>query len=254
MAVDCGAMPETLLESELFGHKAGSFTGAVRDRKGLFEEAEGGTILLDEIGEVAPAVQVKLLRVLQEREIRRVGENRERNIDVRVLAASNKDLGAAVKNGTFRDDLYYRLRVVELVIPPLRERPEDILPLARFFVGRLADRLRPSGPSSSTRAVSIFSSNTRGPATSGSWKMRSRGRPFSRRRGGSCRTASHPRCEVSGLRRRTASTASHAPSGKSNMEHIQAVLRHTEGNRAEAAKILGISATTLWRRLKEEEN
>ena len=140
LAINCAAVPETLLESELFGHARGSFTGASQDRAGLFEAANGGTLLLDEIGDVSAAMQVKLLRVLQEREVRRVGENRARSINVRVLAATNRDLLADVHAARFRQDLYYRLRVVEVVVPPLRERREDILPLARQLLAGAAKR------------------------------------------------------------------------------------------------------------------
>ncbi len=138
VAVNCGAITETLLESELFGHARGAFSGAVQDRPGLFEAANSGTLLLDEVGEISPGMQVKLLRVIQEREIRRVGENKSRPVDVRILAATNRDLALGVSVNAFRQDLYYRLKVVELQVPPLRERRDDILPLARVLLGGAA--------------------------------------------------------------------------------------------------------------------
>jgi two-component system response regulator AtoC len=142
VAVNCGAIPENLLESELFGHEKGAFTGADRAREGLFEEADGGTLFLDEIGELSMPLQVKLLRVLQERTIRRVGGSGERPVDVRVLAATARDLVAEVKAARFRDDLFYRINVVQIHIPPLRTRPEDIPLLAEHFLRRHAERLR----------------------------------------------------------------------------------------------------------------
>jgi transcriptional regulator with PAS, ATPase and Fis domain len=141
IAVNCGAITETLLESELFGYSRGAFTGATSDRAGLFEAANLGTLLLDEVGEVSPAMQVKLLRVLQEREIRRVGETRSRAVNVRVLAATNRHLSHMVADDAFRQDLYYRLKVVELHVPPLRDRREDILPLARVLLSDAALRM-----------------------------------------------------------------------------------------------------------------
>jgi len=142
VAVNCGAIPADLIESELFGHMRGSFTGAERDRVGLWEEADGGTVFLDEITETTPAFQVKLLRALQQGEIRRVGSNRTQKLDVRVIAASNRDVEAEVKAGRFREDLFYRLNTVSIVLPPLRDRKDDILPLAMSF----ARRACPPGP------------------------------------------------------------------------------------------------------------
>ena len=142
IAVNCGAITETLLESELFGHARGAFTGATQDRPGLFEAANSGTLLLDEVGEVSPGMQIKLLRTLQEREIRRVGENKSRGVDVRVLAATNRELAHGVVGGSFRQDLYYRLKVVELHVPPLRKRRDDVLPLARVLLADAALRMK----------------------------------------------------------------------------------------------------------------
>ncbi len=144
VAVNCGALTETLLESELFGHVKGSFTGAIGEKPGLFEEASGGTIFLDEIGETSPSFQVRLLRVLQEQEIRRVGGNKTIKVDARVIAATNRDLQLMVKAGTFREDLYYRLGVVELGVPALRDRREDIPALIEHFLaefGRKDDQV-----------------------------------------------------------------------------------------------------------------
>lgn len=141
VAVNCGAIPENLLESELFGHMKGSFTDAVRTKKGLFEEADGGTLLLDEIGELPLSLQVKLLRVLQDGEIRRIGDSRSIKIDLRIVAATVKDLDKAVKEGHFRDDLFYRLNVLPVRIPPLRERKEDIPLLVDHFIAKINDNL-----------------------------------------------------------------------------------------------------------------
>jgi DNA-binding NtrC family response regulator len=141
VAVNCGAITETLIESEFFGHIRGAFTGANSDRPGLFEAANHGTLLLDEIGDISAGIQVKLLRVLQEKEIRRIGENKSRPVDVRVLASTNRDLTKAITDGAFRQDLYYRLKVVELHVPALRDHRDDILPLARSMLAEAAVRM-----------------------------------------------------------------------------------------------------------------
>lgn len=138
VAVNCGAIPESLIESEFFGHTRGAFTGAVGDHTGFFEQANGGTLFLDEIGELPLVMQTRLLRVLQEREIRRVGDSGLKKVDVRVVAATNRDLSEQVKNGGFRDDLYYRINVFQVVIPPLRERLEDVPLLTEYFLGRFS--------------------------------------------------------------------------------------------------------------------
>ncbi|HEU0054295.1 MAG TPA: sigma-54 dependent transcriptional regulator [Longimicrobium sp.] len=137
VSINCGALPETLLESELFGHVRGSFTGAVRDKQGLFVAAKGGTFFLDEVGEMSPATQVKLLRVLQEREVIPVGATEPVSVDVRIVAATNRDLDDEIRRGGFRSDLFYRLNVITIHLPPLRERPEDVSLLSAYFLERL---------------------------------------------------------------------------------------------------------------------
>jgi len=151
--VNCASIPETLLEAELFGHERGAFTGAAQRRIGKFEYADGGAIFLDEIGELAPSTQGKLLRVLQERTIERLGSNVTIPLDVRVIAATNRDLEKSLREGTFREDLYYRLNVVTITAPPLRERAEDIPELAQYLARRAAARLRLSAPALTAEAV-----------------------------------------------------------------------------------------------------
>ncbi len=159
VAVNCSAVPETLLESELFGHMKGSFTGAIANKAGLFEVADGGTIFLDEIGDTTPTIQVKLLRVIQEREFRRVGGNHDVKVDVRVVAATNKDLEKAVADGSFREDLYYRLDVIPIRLPPLRMRTGDIPLLVNHFLERFAKESGKPKPVISQEALHVLLSH-----------------------------------------------------------------------------------------------
>jgi len=249
LGVNCTALPDTLLESELFGHKAGSFTGAVRNRVGLFEEAQSGTIFLDEIGDVSPAMQMKLLRVLQEKEITRVGESKPRKVDVRVMAATNRDLMDAVREGKFREDLFYRLRVIQIEVPPLRERREDILHLARRFVERFARALGKPGLRLDATCVDYLQAH-RWPGN-----VRELENAIERAAvlsaGGVIRPHDLPP-EI--VRSVSAAEPQADPLTQTLAEveerHIRAVLERTGGNRTRAAQTLGISPSTLWRRLK----
>src|SRR5262249_46968783 len=159
--INCSALPENLLESELFGHRRGAFTGAINDKKGLFQEADGGTIFLDEIGSMSALLQSRLLRVLEEREVRRVGDNTPSYVNVRVLAATNEPLEKRIKEGTFREDLYYRLNVIAIKLPSLRERREDIPVLVEHFLkGRINNRTGQSFAGWTERAKEIFCAHT----------------------------------------------------------------------------------------------
>jgi two-component system, NtrC family, response regulator HydG len=249
VAVNCGALPATLLESELFGHKTGAFTGASHDRAGLFEEASGGTIFLDEIGDVSSDMQTKLLRVLQEREIVRVGENRPRKVDIRVIAATNKDLQLAVKHGQFREDLYYRLGVIEIEVPPLRKRREDIISLARHLVEKTAARLGIARLRLDATTLDCLSSYAWPGNVRELENAIERAAVFCR--DGVIRPENLP---ASVTRPAPAPSGETPHSGRSLQEveqqHIQTVLDSVGGNRRKAAHILGISSATLWRRLK----
>lgn len=249
LAVNCGALPETLLESELFGHKSGSFTGAFRDRIGIFEQAARGTIVLDEIGDISLATQVKLLRVIQEREILRIGENLPRKVDVRILASTNRNLEKGVIDGTFREDLLYRLRVIEIAIPPLRERPEDILPLTMLFVERLSKRFDFQELEIDSECTDVFRTY--------SWpgNVRELRNAIERaailcdgKRIRLCHLPPQVVGENSLARRQSESPLKTL--AEVEMNHIERVLKCTGGNRTRAARILGIGPSTLWRKLK----
>ena len=250
MAVNCGALTETLLETELFGHTRGAFTGATAARAGLFEAAHTGTLFLDEIGEVSPGMQVKLLRAIQEREIRRVGDNASRKIDVRILAATNRDLTKAVADGTFRQDLYYRIKVVDLRLPALRERREDILPLARVLLADAALRMK--------RKISGVAPEAADQLLRYSWPGNVRELENAMERAVAFALPSTNRVELEDLPEevRMAVAKPMAANGQSlpleevEKEHILATLALNDGNQTLTAKHLQIGAATLYRKLK----
>jgi transcriptional regulator with PAS, ATPase and Fis domain len=247
VAVNCGAITESLLESELFGHARGSFTGASQDRAGLFEAANGGTLLLDEIGDVSPGMQVKLLRVLQEHEIRRVGENKSRPVNVRVMAATNRELSADIAAGRFRKDLYYRLNVVQLHVPTLRNRREDILPLARVLLAEAAAR--------GNRPVTGFSPRAADQLLRYDWPGNVRELENALERAVALGRASL--IELDDLPEEVRQ-AIPTPilSGEVRAldeiekDYIMAVLDHNSGNQTRTAKQLGIGSATLYRKLR----
>jgi len=158
LSINCGALPENLLESELFGHERGSFTGAVREKKGLFQEADRGTLFLDEIGEMTPSMQVKLLRVLQEKVVRKVGGTEEEQVDVRIIAATHQDLEARIASGDFREDLYYRINVLPIALPPLRQRREDVPLLVDFFLQKYCKQMELPPKQISVEAMQMLES------------------------------------------------------------------------------------------------
>jgi DNA-binding NtrC family response regulator len=247
VSINCAALTETLLESELFGHVRGSFTGAVRDKAGLFEVAGNGTIFLDEIGEVAPTVQAKLLRALQEREIRRVGGERSIKIHARVVAATNRDLRAAVDAGTFREDLYFRLGAFVITVPPLRDRREDIPPLVHGFLVRAAARMKKDVRAVSADAMAALMhyrwpgnvrelehAVERAVILSNTASVRLRDLPPE------VTQKSRPRPGDDTLDLHEQERAS-----------IERALKRFDGNRRKAAEALNISTVTLWRKMKQ---
>ncbi len=260
VAVNCGALPGDLLESELFGHVRGAFTGATRDRIGRFELAAGGTLFLDEAGDLPLHLQVKLLRVLQERTFERVGESRSRSTDARIIAATNLELRQAVLDGQFREDLFYRLRVLPIDIPPLRERREDIEPLARYLLSRVGAHqgrslrlspealrllLRHDWPGNARElenaleyAVAVCEAQTIHPQDLPPELV------------DPAAAGSPPAADL-----RSRSTAAQAPepprSSDGDKERLLAALEANHWRRDQAAKQLGISRTTLWRKMRE---
>jgi len=273
VVVNCGALPEALLESELFGHARGAFTGAVRDKPGRFEVADGGTLFLDEVGDLPLPLQVKLLRVLQERSFERLGENRTRTVDVRVLAATHVNLERAVEQRTFRDDLYYRLRVVPIEIPPLRDRREDLELLIRHFLGRIGRsrsrslRLSPAAmramlgyewPGNVRELMNAIEYAT---AVCDGQTIHDRDLPdvITQPRESRWQRPGEPPPAVApayGAPPPAPGRDALIPMGLSSSEHAEAqaildALQAAGFRKAKAAEALGMSRTTLWRKLKQ---
>ncbi len=254
VTVNCGAIPENLQESELFGHVKGSFTGAHVDKRGLFEEAHGGTAFLDEIGELSPPAQVKLLRFLQDGEIRKVGTTHSRNLDVRIIAATNRDLEKSVEEKTFREDLYYRVNVIRIHVPPLRERSEDVPLLAQYFAKQAADRMGLMQPLSiSPRARSLLMTQE--------WRGNVRElqniieRAIALDRDGIIGMDDLP---YDVTPRKEDELIDRAIDGSLTLrqlerEYILEVLALCGGSRVRTAEKLGITTATLWRKLKQYE-
>lgn len=244
VAVNCGAFADTLLDSELFGHVRGAFTGAVNDCRGVFEAAQGGTLFMDEVGEISAAMQVKLLRVLQEREVRRVGETRTRSIDARVIAATNCDLSQEIERQRFRSDLYYRLRVIDLHVPPLRERPDELRWLAGHLLVRTAERLE--------RPVVGYTSRAMDRMLAYLWPGNIRELQHAIER--ACAIASGSHIDLGDLPEavrgpHVAQRSAENSLADREIAYVLAVLDRNRGDRRRTATELGISLSTLKRRL-----
>jgi two-component system response regulator GlrR len=250
VAINCSAMAENLLESELFGHAKGAFTGAIREHRGLFQAADGGTLMLDEIGDMPMRLQVKLLRVLQENSVRPVGSTEATTVNVRIISATHRDLKQLIMGGHFREDLYYRLQVVPLVLPPLRERPDDVPALVEHFLVKHAGRLNRRIDRVDSEALAILAAYD--------WPGNVRELENTIER--AMTLAEGPVLDAASFRHlvRTAPCAApaagRAPGPLPTLEQVEAgyileVLKATRWNRREASRILGISTVTLWRRV-----
>lgn len=253
IAINCSAIPETLLESELFGHVKGSFTGAVRDKSGMIQTANGGTLFLDEIGDLSPLIQLKLLRVIQEREVRRVGDEKPEHVDVRLLTATNRDLKSLVEEGQFREDFYYRIHVFEIHLPAIRERREDIPLLIEFFLTELSDELGKKVTGIARDALQLMMGYT--------WPGNVRElrnaleHAFVTVNGETITLLDLPP-ELREENRNHSGAHNSVPkilSDDENAEKAEIVraLQQTEGNRTQAAKLLETSRVTLWKKIKK---
>ena len=248
-AINCAAIPETLLESELFGHVKGAFTGAIRDKVGVFQAADGGTLFLDEIGDTSPMLQLKLLRVLQEGEIRRVGDERGIKVDVRLLTATNKDLKSLLASGEMREDFYYRIRVFEITLPPLRNRREDLPLLVNHFIAE--------GSRVHHRAVKDIANDALQYLMNYSWPGNVRELKNAIDHAfvivsGDCVTLLDLPSEIRESVSKPTSpstTVSLNPEMQAERQRIEDALARANGQKTEAAKLLGISRVTLWKKL-----
>jgi DNA-binding NtrC family response regulator len=249
LAINCATLTEELLASELFGHERGAFTGAVRTKQGLIEIADTGTLFLDEIAEMAPNLQAKLLKVIEDGEFFRVGGTRPIHVDVRFIAATNKDVRTAIIDGKFREDLYYRLNVMEISIPPLRERREDIEPLARYFLEKHLPK--------SNKRITGFTAEALDFLRSYSFPGNVREleniveRAIILEKGPQVTPESLPQ-SMKLFQIETLDPSKIRTIEEMNRDYVQRVLEHYGGNRSKAAEVLGISRTSLWRILKEE--
>jgi DNA-binding NtrC family response regulator len=237
VTVSCAAMPETLLESELFGYKRGAFTGATTDKEGLFKTADEGSFFLDEIGDASPTIQVKILRLLEEREIVPLGSTKAFKVDVRLIAATNKNLNNELKKGNFREDLYYRLNVIPLVLPPLRERRDDIPLLAQHFLKEICTRENIGERSLRADALRALSSYD--------WPGNVRELRHVIERAAILSDSHYLDAQLLGLPKLKGKSL-----GQIQAEEIERVVKECNGNMSEAAKILGVSRATLYRRFK----
>jgi len=245
VAISCAALTETLLESELFGHEKGAFTGAVARRKGKFEMAHGGTLFLDEVGDVSPKLQLDLLRALEDRKFHRVGGSETIEVDVRVIAATNRDIKKAVADGSFREDLYYRLDVIQVKLPPLRERKEDILGLVEHFLERLGAELQRNLRVSPDAMAALLAHD---------WPGNVRELRNVLERGAVVAQGDVIRPEDLGLAE--SASRSPAPTSLSSLDevekrHIAVILAHCSGNVSQSARVLGIDRVTLYNKMKK---